>query len=388
MKTTKKCVLLSLLLVGLILLSIPQTVMAAGTASGTSITNRATVEYQVNSVDQTEIESSPTGNSTAGSGMGEDTTFLVDNKVDLTVTATDGAIVSVTPGSNAQVLTYSVTNNGNTVQDYSLAATHSSTGAFGETETFDATNVNVYVEDGTTPGSYQSGEDTETRIDELAPDASITVYVVADIPVGQVNNDVSSLDLTATTRDGGSTGVEGSVTSETTGADDPASVDVVFADGAGTADSANDGKHSDLDGYKCASASLTVTKSTLVISDPINGSSNPKAIPGAIIEHTITVVNASSAGATATSIQVSDDLSTEIGNGTIAFEADGYAVGYGIQLTAPNLYGGAATSLTNSYASGDDEGDFNDTAANTVTVTGIDLAASETATVKFRVEIQ
>ncbi|MEK9765903.1 MAG: hypothetical protein VW274_05435, partial [Thalassolituus sp.] len=38
-------------------------------------------------------------------------------------------------------------------------------------------------------------------------------------------------------------------------------------------------------------AFLTMVKSMQVVSDPLNGSNNPKAIPGAIVEYTITVTN-------------------------------------------------------------------------------------------------
>jgi len=41
--------------------------------------------------------------------------------------------------------------------------------------------------------------------------------------------------------------------------------------------------------------SLTATKSAQTFSDPVNGTSNPKAIPGAFVHYTITVSNAGSA---------------------------------------------------------------------------------------------
>lgn len=63
-------------------IAISQPVLADGTEAGETIAARATVNYQVNGVAQDPIESSPTGNSTA---TGADTTFLVDNKIDLTV---------------------------------------------------------------------------------------------------------------------------------------------------------------------------------------------------------------------------------------------------------------------------------------------------------------
>src|SRR5262245_26062669 len=58
---------------------------ATGTVANTSITNRATVGYSVGGVTQTSIESSPTGNSTAGVGAGTNTAFVVDDRVDFTV---------------------------------------------------------------------------------------------------------------------------------------------------------------------------------------------------------------------------------------------------------------------------------------------------------------
>ncbi len=129
-------------------------------------------------------------------------------------------------------------------------------------------------------------------------------------------------------------------------------------------------------------ANITVVKSSAVISDPVNGTTNPKRIPGAIIEYSILVTN--TAGAQATDLTVTDDLSAETAR--LSFEVDGYAVGKGIQVTAPNINGGAALNLTN--ASDGDQGDFGVTAANTVTVGGMVLDAGEQATVRFRVTIQ
>ena len=122
-----------ILLAGALAFGLSSVALAQNTPSGTTITNTATLDYSVAGTPQAQVASNPAN-------------FLVDNKVDLTVTTVDLAIVSVIPGTFAQVLTYSVTNNGNTVQDYSLAALNSATGAFGEAETFDATGVAVYVD--------------------------------------------------------------------------------------------------------------------------------------------------------------------------------------------------------------------------------------------------
>jgi len=129
-------------------------------------------------------------------------------------------------------------------------------------------------------------------------------------------------------------------------------------------------------------ANITVVKSSTVLSDPVNGTADPKRIPGAVVEYTIIVTN--TAGAQATSLTVTDDLSAE--TTSLDFEVDSYGAGRGIQVTAPNINGGLALNLTN--ASDGDQGDYSATAANTVTVGGIILNAGEQATVKFRVTIQ
>jgi len=130
------------------------------------------------------------------------------------------------------------------------------------------------------------------------------------------------------------------------------------------------------------SAVITVTKSSTVISDPVNGATNPKRIPGAVVEYTVTITN--SGDTLATGVTLTDDLSGEAA--TVSFVADSYGAGSGIRVTAPNINGGSALALTNAVDA--DQGDYGGTAADTVTVGGIALGAGEQATVKFRVVIQ
>jgi uncharacterized repeat protein (TIGR01451 family) len=53
-----------------------------------------------------------------------------------------------------------------------------------------------------------------------------------------------------------------------------------------------------------------VSKLSYVVSDPFNGSTNPKMIPGAVVEYCITVSNASG-GATATNVSIADNVPIE-----------------------------------------------------------------------------
>ncbi|MFA6921285.1 MAG: hypothetical protein WC216_05535, partial [Gallionella sp.] len=117
---------------------VSQSALAVGTASGTLISNIATLAYSVGGVAQTSIGSSLLGNT---SGAGTATTFLVDNKVNLTVVG--GGITTVTPGQVGGVSTFIVTNQGNTVQDFSLTPANNITGTVlgANTDNFDGTGL-------------------------------------------------------------------------------------------------------------------------------------------------------------------------------------------------------------------------------------------------------
>lgn len=303
-------------------LSFSQSVWAAGTLSGTTINNLATLNYSVGGVAQTAIGSSPTGNI---AGAGTNTAFVVDNKVNLTVVTVDAAAVTVVPGQTSAVTpifaTFTVTNNGNTVQDYALlAANLGASTVFGVADNFDTGACTIHVESGATAG-YQAAQDIATFIDELAPDATKTVYVdCASIPGTQVNGDQANISLTATTATGGSALAQGANVVQTAGAN-TAGVDIVFADpataanGSGTdpGQTARDSIGVARDAFKVVSATLTVTKTVTPICDPFNGNVVQKNIPGADVQYAITIAN--TGGASATLATVADTLAA-----TLAFD--------------------------------------------------------------------
>ncbi len=367
---------------------------AAGVLSGTAINNRAIINFQVGGTPQEPVESSPNGNSVPGLGNGSDTTFVVDNRVDLVVAEADGAYTIVSPGQAVAVMSYVVTNTGNTTQDYALTATASATDPWGGTVSFSLAVILVFV-DSNGNGTYEPLVDLATFIDELEPDESRTVFCVVAIPGIQINGDIAAVTLSATTHNAGTNGLIGLQTVATVGAGDIASVDIVFGDGAGDTDNQllPDGIFSDTDACHVQVSPVTVAKAVSVLSDPINGTTNPQSIPGAILEYTITVENDAGAAQAATSITLTDLLTSELVAGTLAFVFDGYnghgtcpSVPCGCLVTAPNINAGAALALTNILDA--DVGDFNGTTANAVTVGGIDLSPGELATVQFRVEIQ
>jgi uncharacterized repeat protein (TIGR01451 family) len=289
-----------LLLAGFSLAILTGSAQAAGTLAGTSISNSATVDYQVGGFNQPQVFS-------------DTAVFVVDARIDLVVTTVDVAAVVVAPGDTAGYLSYSVTNTGNQVQDFSLTALPATGTVLGATDNFDASTTSIFV-DANNNGVYDPGTDVNAWIDELDPDSTVSVFIVASIPLTQVDGDGALYDLVAQTAQGGAAAVQGAdILNDDNGnvspggtannvADNPATVEIVFADGAGSVDGAQDGRFSSTDAFVVGSAILTVTKTSLVTSDPVNGASNPKAIPGATVAYTLTIANSGSADASSVAV--------------------------------------------------------------------------------------
>lgn len=326
--------------------------LAAGTTSGTTITNTVTLSYQVGGVAQNDV----TANAS----------FTVDKKINLTVAEVGSTTTTVTPGQATAVTTFAVTNTSNATLDFALAVAQQTggAGAHSNTDNFNVGSPTIYL-DTNNNGVYNAGVDTAvTYLDELAADTSKTVFVVASIPLGQVSGDVAAVTLTATARQGGTGGSQGSALTETSGAN-TAGEDTVFADGAGTTDSARDAAYSAKDDYTVSAPNLSVTKLNYIVSDPVNGTTNAKMIPGATVEYCIAVSNNPSASGTATSVSISDTLPA-----TTTFVA-------GTLKTGATESGGTCTggSAGGSYAAG------------VVTATLPDLAPGDSTAVRFQVTV-
>jgi uncharacterized repeat protein (TIGR01451 family) len=374
----------SLAIVALGSIGVTSQAYAVGTAANTQIDNRATVNYTVGTVAQTPIESSPTGNSTPGVNAGANTSFVVDNRVDLTVTEVGGAATATGPGANNVVTTFTVTNTGNSAQGYALAAANRATGTtlFSATDAFDMNNLRVFVETDNVAG-FTAG-DTATAINTLAADATVTVYIVADTPLTALNGQAANVRLTATTAVAGTNGA--TLVTETAGADTAGAVDVVFGDGTAGGNTARDGAGFADDQYLVAAAALTVAKTSSVFNDPFNGGTNPKAIPGAVVEYSIVVTN--SAATSATGVVVTDPIPANtafVASGTNAYNAGASNVQINVGSGAPAFCVAEAGSDTNS------DGCFR-TAAGVLTVgspavSSVATGAANAVTVRFRVTI-
>lgn len=286
-----------------------QGALAAGTASGTSISNLATLSYSVGGVSQADIGSSETGNT---SGAGTATTFVVDNKVNLTLTETGGAVTNVSPGGQDQVTAFALTNLGNTAQGYNLTAANVAATVFSTADGFDVTGIQIYL-DANNNGLLDPAEITAgaiTSLASVAPDATVNLLVVADIPAGQANGTQAAVSLTAVAREATT------LNALTEAANTPAGVEIVFADAATTANgtgtdpgqTARDATAVARDAYRVSAAIISIAKTATLLCDPFNGTTSPKNIPGAIVRWTITVSNGAGAGSSATLAQITDTL--------------------------------------------------------------------------------
>jgi uncharacterized repeat protein (TIGR01451 family) len=356
---------------------------AAGTPANTPVSNTAMVDYSISGTPQ------PTATSTT-------VTFVVDRKINFAVAEVGGAYTSVAAGALAQAMKFTVVNSSNDTMDFALSYIHDlgSADPFGGTDSFDATNVRLF-RDSDGNGLFSPSDTQITTplfLDEVAPDLTLTLFVVSDIPAGQPGNAISSGSLKAIAHAGGGAGL-GARHTKTTGPNTPLVVDTVLADAAGPAsgDVAGDGQASDNDAYKVTSATpptpspMTVEKSFFVVVDSQNQTVNPKAIPGATVEYCIKIINTQNSAAS--NVVVSDNipLHTTFLNGSI--------VAGGTVTASGECDRNSGTSEDEDTASGDDtlsttehSGSFNP-ATKTVRTEVQTLAPSATTTTRFQVTI-
>lgn len=379
--------------VGLAALFVAQSGWAAGTQAGTLIENTATLSYSVGGTPQSEIKSDVSD-------------FVVDRKVDLTVTGdktldvsdpnepagtyevsplsdgTDPATAPATAVDPANKLLYKLKNEGNSSQAFEVGVANLTGDDFEaldcHIEITDETNTNVT---GPTP---ITGTDPIVIVPE---DTEYNIYVTCDmpdiesatVPTGVADNDLATLEVTAT-----------AVVSETdntamteSGTDAEDTVDTVLADDTGTGDADRDAKHSDTQTYEIAAPDMSVEKTSAVISDPFNGSTNPKRIPGAIVEYTIRVTNDSSTAVDDVTIsdiiQDHSDTAYNVNTTTGSIITSGETVNYIGNSTV--TVGGTLTSDTVAFD------DPSDTVSVTVDVPEHDGTNPGEVVITFQVQI-
>ncbi|TVS16721.1 MAG: hypothetical protein EA417_08700 [Gammaproteobacteria bacterium] len=378
--------------------------LASATPAGTEILNDALLNFSVGGVAQDEI-------STADPDQDGTSRFLVDRRLDVLVTRADGTVVSVVPGAEGVVLSFDVTNQSNDTMDILLGLSRNEANdvfTIGSAAIDPPATVQGVCIDADTDGTCDTALVAEGsngsiyRIPAVDADDTVRILVQFDIPSVAVNGEFDAWSLVAAVTDPGAGDVLaqvdsngrvmlGSSVAAVDEADDPDVVQNVFADVAGdlgydfvadtassTADVANGGQHSATSQFLISAAVMTIAKSSRVVWDPINGfgfgfaagaappfdgsatGNNPRRIPGAVIEYTVTVSNAEDA-ATATGVLVADGppaLTSAVVGGTL----------FGDDETAlPNIYiracSAAEFAVGSETVADDFEADLDDCAA-------------------------
>ena len=324
--------------------------LALGTAANTLVTNNVSVDFELNLVPQAPI--------------GDSVDFDVDHKVAISITA---AGASVLPGESSRALTYVIRNIGNTAQGYALTVIPLT----GADDDFDMNNVEIY-RDGNANGVFDPGVDnvpanrynsgSGLNFGDVAADATITVFVVANVPPGgggsaPANGATARYDLVATTLDAGSN----TPTTQSSGAWDPNNVQTVFADGDGDGTRSNDAAQ---DGKFSATGTFAVNSPVLaksaVVQDLQGGTT---ASNGATITYTLVVTFNGSGNAN--NVVITD------------------AIPANTTYTAGSL---TLNTVPLSDTAGNDAGDFNIT-TNSITVNLGTLSSGSTNTITFKVTI-
>lgn len=314
--------------------------VAEGTSAGTQITNTATINYRVGGVDQTVVTASDT--------------FSVDRKINLVVTNANASPTNVVPGQTDAVLAFDITNLSNAVIDIAPVMNELDSGT---------QNLRLFRDNGNSV--FDAGDTPVVTLDEVSADTTVRVFIVVNVQSTQPNGSVVRFVLDAQAFEGGTPGSRGALVAASTGPDTDG-VETVLADTAGVTDQANDGMHSAEGSFITTAATLTVNKTSRVLSDPINNTADPKAIPGALVEYCIAVSNAAGSAA-ASNIVVTDILPADLTFvGPFGIRVDGALDGSG------NCTGGVAGGAI---------------AARTISAPLSDVAAGQTRTVFFRATI-
>jgi uncharacterized repeat protein (TIGR01451 family) len=350
----------------------------AQTLAGTSINNRASVNYSVGGLAQAPIESSPTGNVTPGIGAGIDTSFLVDNMIDLSVSEISGSATVVTPGMLNQVLAFTVANSGNSPEGYQLTLSEEvGTLLFGNTDNaqFGLADLSIRVDedpsggDGTGNDTYD-GTESDAFIDVLNPGQSITVFVLADpmVPLTLINGNITNINLQARAAQPGTSG--GTLELASPAGNLPNVVEIMFVDAG------NDATEDDSDQFAVVSAGLTITKTETILDDPF-GTAIPRALPGSNVEYLITIENTSTT-TPADGVSLSDPVPANTTVRTAQYAGDDVAI-----------TGGLVATCTADALDGDADGCGIDGLGALTVSTGVlgNIAASAIVTVRFQVTI-
>jgi uncharacterized repeat protein (TIGR01451 family) len=207
---------------------------------------------------------------------------------------------------------FTIVNSSNDTLDFSLAATNTtgvSIGGGRGTDNIDVTagTFEYYLDvNGNGLADDAGGWVSTLTLDDVLKNQTRHVLVRSDIPVA-ANGSIAVIQLAATALEsagGALVGVVGDGTTNTAAYQTIYAEDLTPAQG----NAIRDGVSWAWDDYTVSAPILSVAKTSRVVNDFVSAS-NPKAIPGAIVEYCISVANGAG-GATADNISISDLVPT------------------------------------------------------------------------------
>ena len=296
------------------------------TRAGTTISNTASATFDTGGGSQT-VDSNRVD-------------LLVDELLDVTVDSSNPADVPTTPGATGQVLTFSVTNNGNGSENFVLSTIANVGG-----DNFDPVVTQIYIDDG--DGVFDAGTDRPytpgTNDPQLDPDESVTIFVIATTPGTVVD---------------GNRGIVSLVAAAVTGTGAPGTSFAGQGEGGGDAVVGSTGADGQDDGaFVVVAATVALVKSAIVTNSL--GTADP--IPGATITYTIVATVAGNGSVNGLAITDNIPADTTYAPGSIT------------------LGGGALPDAVDG-----DAGDYNGTRINVALGT---VAGGQTRTITFRTTI-
>lgn len=344
---------------------------AQNTDANTLITNNVTVNYQVGGVAQAPIAASDN--------------FRVDRKILFSVSEkTVVGTTSVTSGQQDQITAFTIVNSSNDTLDFSLAATNTANGTTigggRGTDNIDVANFEYAID--TNGNGVLDGAETfagSLTLNDILKGGIVNVLVRSDIPVS-ANASVAVIQLAATALNSNGTAIT-AVGDGTANTADTVSgtFQTIFAEDLTPlqGNASRDGVSWAWDDYTVSAPLLSVAKTSLIISDGVSAS-NPKAVPGAVVQYCISVANAVG-GATATSVSLSDlvPANTTYVAGSIFVDAT---------VTTPGASQTCSGGTSVNDAVNADAGEFG-TPANTVVGRLSSIAAGTARALIFRVTL-
>ena len=303
MKTIKKYGLTAFALFAAFAFMMPQAVYALGTVAGTPITNQAELDYTVGGAPASTQYSCNVlvgACTTTVAGGANVTSFLVDEKINFTVTAVDGTPKSVFTNATA-VFTYLVTNTGNSTVRFDLAAVTDDSA----NDILSDSGQTIY-RDTDASGTLNAGDTPYVNagsFPDIIAGGTLQVLVVGAVRATATNGQTATItSLTAQAAHNFAYG-NFNVILEADSVGKGLGTAFVFAD-AGAVNYDNSVALTNRV-WQVGAPVLTLLKTETLIADGLGGVEG--YIPGATVEYTIVATYASGSG-TATAVTITEDI--------------------------------------------------------------------------------